>query len=137
MLSDTTDISAGVVHSARSMGNGSVECWALDADGELGDGTTTSSPSPVIVGGAPPGNVALAVSVGGHDSCALLANRTVVCWGANLNGQLGNGTSASSSTPVTVSGLKNVAAIRLATTTRCAVGERDGNRAIRYWLRDA
>ena len=47
-----------------------------------------------------------AVSDGGEDgehSLALLSNGTVVAWGANANGELGNATTEDSDVPVTVS----------------------------------
>jgi hypothetical protein len=50
------------------------------------------------------------VVVGDHTSCALLDDATVRCWGKNHEGQLGNGTTADSPTPVAVklTGVKDI-----------------------------
>jgi alpha-tubulin suppressor-like RCC1 family protein len=46
-----------------------------------------------------------AIAAGFYHSCALLADATVKCWGYNIYGGLGNGTSIDSNTPVSVIGL--------------------------------
>jgi hypothetical protein len=79
-----------------------VQCWGEDAFGQLGDGTMRNSSRPVPVAG-----IAGAVGVTSgwwHHSCALLSGGKVQCWGVNDWGQLGNGTTTSSSTPVTMTG---------------------------------
>ncbi|MGO9833342.1 MAG: RCC1 domain-containing protein [Polyangiaceae bacterium] len=71
--------------------SGDVDCWGDNFGGQLGDltvGALTDVPTQV------PG-VSDAIQVAMSDSdfdCALLSNRTAVCWGANNVGQLGNGT---------------------------------------------
>ena len=51
------------------------------------------------------------IAAGGSHSCALLANGTAKCWGFNGSGQLGNGTTTNSSTPVVVIWLEHAVAI--------------------------
>jgi len=59
---------------------------------------------------------------GSHHACARVSNGMVRCWGQNDFGQLGNGTvSASSSSPVTVSGLTNVLQVATGASHSCAV----------------
>jgi len=55
--------------------------------------------SPVQVTGLPP---ITAIAAGGMHGLALAEDGTVWAWGANGSGQLGNGTTTSSTTPVTV-----------------------------------
>ena len=66
---------------------GSVECWGRNVYGQLGDGTTTNSSTPVVVSGL---TNAIAIATGGAHTCALTANGTVKCWGFNRDGGLGN-----------------------------------------------
>ncbi len=78
------------------------------------------APPPAPTPPAPGNTVATAIATGTAHSCALLADKTVSCWGANGVGQLGNGTSDNSSdnssTPQTVTGLSNVTTIAASAT---------------------
>jgi alpha-tubulin suppressor-like RCC1 family protein len=51
----------------------------------------------------------------------LLPSGTVQCWGYNFNGQLGNGTTAGSSVPVTVVGITNATMVAPGSSHTCAV----------------
>ncbi|MBI3812816.1 MAG: hypothetical protein HY283_11555 [Nitrospirae bacterium] len=64
---------------------------------------------------------ATSVVSGGSHACAVMADRTVACWGDNRYGQLGNGTTASAESPVAVSSLSNVAALAAGEWHTCAV----------------
>ncbi|MFZ1086587.1 MAG: InlB B-repeat-containing protein [Terracidiphilus sp.] len=91
--------------------NGTVWSWGLNAKGQLGNGTTTDSSLPVQVLG--PGGTGylseiVAVMGGEQHNFALKSDGTVWAWGDNSHAQLGNGTTANSSTPVQVSGLTSI-----------------------------
>jgi alpha-tubulin suppressor-like RCC1 family protein len=83
--------------------DGSVWCWGNNGKGQLGDGTTNSSNVPVRVAALP----AKAVQISAGDanvshSCALLQDGSAWCWGSNEHGQLGDGTTNPTLTPVRV-----------------------------------
>jgi alpha-tubulin suppressor-like RCC1 family protein len=98
-----------------------VKCWGLNNRGQLGDGTTVNSPVPVDVAGL--GSGVRAISAGTSYTCALTSAGGVVCWGANQNGQLGDGSTTDRSTPVAVAGLAGVSMIDTSTgSTSSSVG---------------
>jgi alpha-tubulin suppressor-like RCC1 family protein len=81
--------------------------------GELGNGTTTASPSPVAVLGLP--GTVRQVAAGYGTSAALLADGTVWTWGNNGSGQLGYSTATGYVTaPREVPGLSGITQIAMA-----------------------
>jgi alpha-tubulin suppressor-like RCC1 family protein len=81
-----------------------VRCWGFGGRGRLGDGTTTTRLNPVEVlesDGTPLGGVTQ-IATGGFHTCALLAGKTVRCWGFGGLGQLGDGTRTDGLNPVAV-----------------------------------
>jgi alpha-tubulin suppressor-like RCC1 family protein len=94
-------VACGTFHSCARLTDGSVKCWGLNSDGQLGLGDTASR------GDAPNqmGNALAAVSLGAGKkvvdlaagnafTCALLDDGAVKCWGYNGSGQLGLGDTA-------------------------------------------
>ena len=74
-----------------------MKCWGLNSSGQLGNGTSTSSLTPVLVHGS-----ARQVSAGGSHTCSVSVVGDVRCWGLGTKGQLGNNAATSSSSPVAV-----------------------------------
>ncbi|WP_018218827.1 RCC1 domain-containing protein [Salinispora vitiensis] len=94
-------VAAGERHSLALTSAGTILAWGSNDDGQLGNGTTVSSSEPVPVR-LPAGIRVVAVAVGANHSVALTSTGSLLAWGANNSGQLGNGTVTSSSAPVTV-----------------------------------
>lgn len=100
---DAATLAAGGYHTCAVTTDGQVRCWGLNHYGQLGNGTTTNTPTPVTVTGL--AGSATALSSNDFSSCALLADGRVQCWGNNLHGQLGDGTTTNRHNPVSVAGL--------------------------------
>jgi alpha-tubulin suppressor-like RCC1 family protein len=112
-------ISAGASHSCLVASSGRVECWGYNRDGELGDGTTTSSDVPVQVQGL---NNAVEVAAGDGDSCAVLSSGRVACWGDKSNGELGDGSrEGKSEVPIEVHGITNAIQVANGSQYACAL----------------
>ncbi len=124
-LSNVTAVAAGAYSAFALLSDGTVKAWGYNAYGELGDGEISTTgcycvASPVTVkgvGGAGALTHVVAISAGYEDAMALLSNGTVVDWGYNSVGELGDGGTTQSDVPVQVKGvggigtLSNVVAI--------------------------
>ncbi|HLX88956.1 MAG TPA: MBG domain-containing protein, partial [Acidimicrobiales bacterium] len=102
-----TAIAAGQYHSLAIGSNGHTYAWGENSNGQLGDGNTSNSTIPVIVN-LPSGVTATAIAGGNTHSLAIGSNGNLYAWGYNGLGELGDGNTTDSSTPVQV-GLTPVA----------------------------
>ena len=87
-------LAAGKFHTCGQTATGKVFCWGADGKGQLGDDAAIldkRTPVPVDAAGAGNG-VFLSLSLGDNHSCGVMASGGVYCWGADGQGQLGNGT---------------------------------------------
>jgi alpha-tubulin suppressor-like RCC1 family protein len=113
-------IAAGGGHACALITNGSMECWGYNDWGELGNGSTANSLVPAGVSGLASGVTAIAA--GGLHTCAVATGGAVKCWGGNLTGQLGDGTTTQRDVPVDVSGLASgVARVSAGNAHTCAL----------------
>jgi alpha-tubulin suppressor-like RCC1 family protein len=112
-------LAAGSLSACAILNDGTVQCWGQNGSGQLGDGTKTDRAAPVTVSNL---GTAVSIAVGLDYSCAILSvSGAVRCWGENDQGQLGNNTTASSTTPVAVSGLVNIVSLSAGYNHTCAV----------------
>lgn len=129
LQSGVSAISAGAFHTCALLGSGGVKCWGANRDvetgfgqvrGQLGDGSSvTQRSSPVDVVGLSTG--VSFISAGDRHTCAVLSAGGVRCWGFNGNGQLGNGDSADSSTPVETLSITSAQKVSAGGDHSCAV----------------
>ena len=118
-LTDVASVAVGKSHSCAALRDGMVRCWGSNSSGQLGDGTTTDSLSPVdVVTGS---DAFVAISAGEHFNCAVLSTKTVKCWGENAEYQLGDGSTTDRDEPVLVAGLSEVRAVSAGGTHSCAL----------------
>lgn len=95
-----SSISAGSAHTC-GVSERKAFCWGANSAGQLGSGSLESHFSPEAVVG---GHLFERLEAGGDHTCgiadAIGTYGSVLCWGKNASGQLGDGTNESRSAPV-------------------------------------
>ncbi|BCM88806.1 hypothetical protein IAD21_00648 [Abditibacteriota bacterium] len=99
-----TQIAAGGLHSMALCSDGTLAAWGYNSYGELGTGDLFTSPVPVLVdsSGVLSGKTITQIAAGYFHSMALCSDGTLIAWGDNDDGQLGNNSTAQSWVPVLV-----------------------------------
>ena len=140
-LRDAVAITVGKSYACALRKDGRVSCWGDNSFGELGIETTSGpntsgngspcSMTPVPVSGLHGVKSLFAGNGSRVDTCALLGDGRVACWGDDTFGELGNGAQAGaetcsnggacSTTPVLVPGLRDVEAIAAGGVFNCAL----------------
>ncbi|MDO9019246.1 MAG: hypothetical protein Q8S73_26010 [Deltaproteobacteria bacterium] len=118
-LSDVVQVTAGVDVTCALRSTGSIVCWGGNESGQLGNGGTTPSRTPVAVSGLSDA-VGLVRDFNLYHLCARRAGGAVVCWGGNMRGGLGNGTTRDATTPVPVAGLDDATELTAGIYHTCA-----------------
>lgn len=98
-----TDLSLGDFHSCGLQANGQAFCWGLNAQGQSGNGISGGAGvnTPTIVIG---GYLFSSLSAGGNHTCGITLGGTTMCWGNNVGGQLGSGSTINQFEPAPVAG---------------------------------
>jgi alpha-tubulin suppressor-like RCC1 family protein len=118
-IDDAIAIGAGLTHSCVVHRTHRISCWGNNFFGQLGTSPTAleRSEKPLAVAGV---DDAIAVAGGVSFTCAIRSDKSVVCWGANYSGQLGDGMAADRPKPEPVKNLGNVVDISLGFDHGCA-----------------
>ena len=93
-------IATGKAFTCALLNSGGIECWGENMDGQLGDGSTIDRFSPAGVTSLSTG--VTAIGLGDLHACAQTISGFRYCWGDSFYGQLGNGSTTSSSLPIEV-----------------------------------
>jgi alpha-tubulin suppressor-like RCC1 family protein len=132
-----TAVSGGGDYSCGVTAAGGAYCWGLNANGQLGVGTSTGPETcnedgrvigvigPVSCSTVPVavlGGLSFAtLSTGNHHSCGITAAGAAYCWGRNVDGALGDGTTTDRDAPTPVTGGLSFAAVSAGSDFSCGV----------------
>jgi alpha-tubulin suppressor-like RCC1 family protein len=100
-LTEVTDLAAGDQFSCALRHDGTVWCWGRNLEGQLGDGTNTTTRVMAVRVQTTDNWPKTLLTAGGNHACAV-GPTGAYCWGDNTYGQLGDATTTNSSTPVAV-----------------------------------
>jgi alpha-tubulin suppressor-like RCC1 family protein len=104
-ISTATAIAGGDSHNLALLNDGTVKAWGRNSDGQLGVGAAGGSiPTPVAIPGL---SHVVSIAAGSASSYALKSDGTLWAWGYGVHGELGDGGTTGSTSPVQVAALGN------------------------------
>ncbi|MGA2352439.1 MAG: InlB B-repeat-containing protein [Terracidiphilus sp.] len=108
-LSGIVSLGSRAYHSLAIKSDGTVWAWGTNRCGELGNGVADSNYDNFVPNQVQGLSNPIMVTAGYEFSVAMLQDHTLVAWGKNNGGQLGDGTTTERNLPVPVVGISNVA----------------------------
>lgn len=112
-------LAAGDAHTCGLTTEGVALCWGSAESGALGIGSAEGdAPLPTLVATS---LMFQAIATGGRSTCALTAEGSAHCWGANGAGQLGLGDTADRHAPEPVAPGHAFVSVALGATHTCAI----------------
>jgi len=139
-LSNVAQIDVGNDFGCARLTNDQVRCWGDNEFGQLGNGSPTDRPRPVVVkavlGTSGPLTGVTQIGLGDAHACARIGTGQARCWGRNTFGALGNGTDDHSDRPVVVRTVSGSGALAGVTALAGGFGHtcaRLGSGQVRCW----
>jgi hypothetical protein len=114
-----TQIAASLSHACAVMSDGLLQCWGQNGFGELGNGTTTASPTAGVIVRGLTDVVEVDVTLGA--TCARTRAGRIYCWGRPSSLVLGSERANDARTPVRVPGIEGALDLDVAATRAAAV----------------
>ncbi len=118
-VGNAIEVSTRFGHTCVRRQTGGVSCWGPNGGGTLGDGVDAVTGVDRV--GVAATHMVVQVAGGARHGCARRATGEVLCWGANSNGQIGDGTTANRPEPVLVASVMDAVALAAGEGHTCAL----------------
>lgn len=134
-IDNATAVVTGGKHACARLNDRTAKCWGWNAYGQIGSGRVEDATrsTPDVVRGL---DSVVKLAAGAHNTCAILEDGTLWCWGYDGSGALGDGSperTESSYVPSLVPGLTGVLDVSIGEYHICALLS-DGH--VRCWGAD-